>query len=80
MPIITVGYYPYKVVVTINVGKWSNSYKERDIFAQFTCAADVNDHLLLVRKFNKNWIRIKVFKKGELIKEWQKESIGTLTQ
>lgn len=80
MPTTTDGYYPYKVVVTINVGKWSNSYKERDIFAQFTCAADVKHHLLLVHKLNKNWIRIKVFKEGELIKEWQKENIGTLTQ
>lgn len=80
MPTTIDGYYPYRVIMTINSGKWRGEYSERDICALFTNKNEVKEHLLLVKKFNKNWIRIKVFEKGELIKEWQKENIGISTQ
>lgn len=74
------GYYPYKVIITLDVGKWACTNRERAISARFTTASQVNEHLMLVKKFNHNWTKIQIFKKGELVKEWQKENIGILTQ
>ena len=82
MAIFDGGDYPYKVIVTVNVGHWTRAgYKERDLIARFVSIKEINEHLQLVKKFNKNWIRIKILKKGDVIKEWQRNlNIGTLTQ
>ena len=47
----------------------------------FRTAEEVNDHLRTIRKYNKKKIVfIRVYKKGELIKEWRDLNFGTLDQ
>lgn len=47
----------------------------------FRTAGEVNDHLRTIRKYNKKKIVfIRVYKKGELIKEWRDLNFGTLDQ
>lgn len=75
------GEYPYRVVMTVNVGIWSHTYKERELVARFLTKADVIAHLRLVKIHNKNWIKIKIYERGECIKQWQRNlNIGTLIQ